>query len=476
MDSDIWLSLAALLVPTASVLVTGHAVLSKRDSRSTVTWVALAWLVPVIGALLYLLFGINRMNRRISALGMERGEWADDVHSCSRDTLREHLGSKDSHLVTLGDAMNRITVRPLVAGNVVKPLVDGEEAYPAMLNAISRARESVTLATYILGNDFVGRQFADALEAAMQRGVKVRVLIDNAGERYTWPSMVGVLRRRGVRVERFFPSLRTRFFGINLRNHRKLLVVDGRIGFTGGMNIRRHHCMSSGIRATRDLHFRLEGPVVRQLQEVFYEDWYFACRERLVGTRWFPQLTPVGPVIARGVRGGPDDNLLKHHLALLAGIASAKRTIRVLTPYFLPDATLISALNMASLRGVSVDIVLPAHSNLPFVHWAMMAQISDLMDYDVRIWFTGRPFDHSKLMVVDEAWTFLGSTNWDPRSLRLNFEFNVECYDRALGIELASRISSRINAARRLTRDDIDDRMLPARLRDGLARLLMPYL
>ncbi|MEX0871580.1 MAG: phospholipase D-like domain-containing protein, partial [Aquisalimonadaceae bacterium] len=421
MDVEIWYSLAALLVPAASLLVTGHAVLSKRDSASAVTWVALAWLVPVLGAVLYLLFGINRMHRRLTALGREQADWAHDIHVCDREDLLEQLGQRDGHLRSLYDAMERVTIRPLVGGNTVRYLVDGDEAYPAMLEAIRGARESVALATYILGNDVIGRTFADVLEAAVHRGVEVRVLIDNAGERYTWPSMVGVLRRRGVMVARFFPSMRKRFIGINLCNHRKLLVVDGRVGFTGGMNIRRHHCMNSGRRATRDLQFRFEGPVVRQLQEVFYEDWFFATRERLDGRIWFPDLSPVGGIIARGVRGGPDENLLKLHWALHAGIASANRSVRILTPYFLPDATLMSALIMASLRGVRVDVVVPAHSNLPFVSWAMMAQIPELVEHGVHVWLTPKPFDHGKLMVVDEAWTFLGSTNWDPRSLRLNF-------------------------------------------------------
>lgn len=476
MDVDIWYSMLALLVPSASLLVTGHAVLSKRDPGSAITWVALAWLVPVLGVLLYLLFGINRLHRKVSSLGWERAEWEHGEYACSRDDLREQLEQRDHHLVSLYDAIDRIAVRPMVSGNAVRSLVDGDEAYPAMLEAIRDARESVTLATYIFGNDVIGRQFADALEAAVHRGVEVRVLIDNAGERYTWPSMVGVLRRRGVTVARFFPRLPARFFGMNLRNHRKLLVVDGRIGFTGGMNIRRHHCMSSGRRATRDMQFRFEGPMVRQLQEVFYEDWYFATKEQLQGPRWFPSLKPVGEVLARGVRGGPDENLLKHHLALHAGIASAKRSIRVVTPYFLPDSTLMSALNMASLRGVQVDIVLPESSNLPFVNWAMMAQIPPLLDYDVRLWFTSKPFDHSKLMVVDEAWVFLGSTNWDPRSLRLNFEFNVECYGRKFATDLAARVDVRISGAKQLTREAMDARMLPLRLRDGVARLFMPYL
>ncbi len=473
---DYWYSLVALLVPLVSLLASGHAVLSKREPRSALTWVALIWLVPVFGVILYLLFGINRIRRRASSLRRMELARYQSTHVVDSTALMKRMGPEYAHLRPLADAMNRITVRPLVDGNAVQYLVDGEEAYPAMLGAIRHARRSVTLATYIFGNDVVGREFAAELEAAVQRGVEVRVLIDNAGERYSWPSMVGYLRRRNVPVARFFHRFPARFFGMNLRNHRKLLVVDGCIGFTGGMNIRRHHRLDSGRRAARDIQFRFQGPVVRHLQEVFYEDWYFSTHERLDGEEWFPQLEPAGQVIARGIRGGPDDNLLKHHMALHAAIACARRSVRILTPYFLPDSTLVTALNLASLRGVQVDIVLPAHNNLPFVHWAVMAQIRQVLDYNCRVWLSGRPFDHTKLLVVDGAWTFLGSSNWDPRSLRLNFEFNVECYDQQLATDLAARVDTRIANAIRLTRKDVDNRLLPVRLRDGVARLLMPYL
>ncbi len=473
---DYWYSLVAILVPAVSLLASGHAVLSKREPRSATTWVVLIWLLPVFGTVLYLLFGINRIRRRAHALRrVELGRYQspDNVDPAE---LGRRLPPDHAHLVSLAGAMNRITARPLVGGNTVQHLVDGEDAYPAMLEAIRGARRSVTLATYIFGNDRVGREFADALEAATRRGVQVRVLIDNAGERYSWPSMVGHLKRRKVPVARFFPRLPARFIGMNLRNHRKLLIVDGRVGFTGGMNIRQNHLLHSGRRAARDIHFRFRGPVVRHLQEVFYEDWLFSAGERLEGDVWFPELGPVGDVVARGVRGGPDDNLLKHQLSLHAGIACAQRNIRIVTPYFLPDSTLAAALNLAALRGVQVDIVLPAHNNLPFVHWAVLGQIRQVLGHGCRVWLTGKPFDHTKLMIVDDCWTFLGSSNWDPRSLRLNFEFNVECYDPELATNLAARVATRIAHARRLTLQQLNERNIALRLRDGVARLLMPYL
>ncbi|MDN3516922.1 cardiolipin synthase [Aquisalimonas lutea] len=473
---DFWYSIAAVIAPFLALVASAHAVLTKRDSRSALMWIALLWLVPLLGAVLYLAFGINRINRRASALQREIVDEFEREHECDGDMLRARLGPEGQYLEALARATGRIAPRPLVQGNHADVLVDGDEAYPAMIAAIDGAQTSVTLATYIFGNDHVGHWFADALQRAVERGVAVRVLIDNAGERYTWPSMVGVLRQQAVPVARFFPGFPVRLVGINLRNHRKLLVVDGTTGFTGGMNLRRHHMRDAGPRATRDFHFRMQGPVVRHLQEVFYEDWLFATGERLEGPGWFPDIAPEGTVVARGLPDGPDHNFMTHQMTFQAAVTTARESIRIMTPYFLPEATLIAALNTASIRGVDVDIVLPAKSNLPFVHWAMMAHIRQVLAYDCRVWLTPRPFDHSKLLVVDDAWSCIGSSNWDPRSLRLNFELNVECFDRALAQDLAGRIDARIAHARSLTREDVDARPLPVQLRDGVARLMMPYL
>lgn len=476
MSSQFWYGLLATLVPLASLLASGHALIGKRDHRSALTWVALHWLVPVFGVLLYLLFGINRISNKASSLYTNVARSQHNVNACSAHFLQASLGHEGRHLHALAGAVDRIAMRPLLAGNRVDPLINGEEAYPAMLEAINDAVDSVTLATYIFGNDEIGQAFADALAAATRRGVAVRVLIDNAGERYSWPSMVGELRDRGVPVARFFPRFPSGILGMNLRNHRKLLVVDGKIGFTGGMNIRRHHCMDAGSKATRDMHFRLRGPVVAHLQDMFADDWFFAANEWLEGDVFFPPLEPAGDVIARGLRGGPDENLLKHRWVLHAAIANANRSIRVINPYFLPDPTLSNALNLASMQGIDVDIVLPSHSNLPFVHWAMMAQLRDVLEFDCKVWFSPPPFDHSKIMIVDDHWCFIGSSNWDPRSLRLNFEFNVECYNQALACQLGAIVDQRIAAAWRVKTEDLAATPLHLQLRNGIARLLTPYL
>jgi cardiolipin synthase A/B len=268
-----------------------------------------------------------------------------------------------------------------------------------------------------------------------------------------------------------------RVLSLNLRTHRKILVADGRVGFTGGMNIRVGHWRCRQPKhPVQDIQFRVEGPVVAQLQEAFADDWLFTTREVLQGESWFPGLDPVGPVLARGIPDGPDEDLDKLRWALLGALSAARTSVLIQTPYFLPDTSLISALNLAALRGARVDIVLPDRNNLPFVHWASRAHWWQVLEHGCRIWLAPPPFDHSKLMVVDNGWSLVGSANWDPRSLRLNFEFNLECYDTALAERLTTVVHQKLKDAREVTLRDVDSRSLPARLRDGIARLLTPYL
>jgi cardiolipin synthase A/B len=281
-----------------------------------------------------------------------------------------------------------------------------------------------------------------------------------------------------VRVARFGPTLAPWLMRhANLRSHRKILVVDGKVGFTGGMNIREGHALQTPSRhPIADLHFRFQGPVVAYLQETFAEDWAFRTRERLVGEDWFPRLTAEGPVIARGIRAGPDAELDKLRWAMMGALACAKERVRIVTPYFLPEAGLVNALNVAALRGVDVQILLPEENNLPYVKWASQAMLWQVLERGCRVLFAPPPFDHTKLMVVDGVWTLLGSANWDPRSLRLNFEFNVECWDRELAAKAEALVDEKAKRSRLVTLAEMDARSLPVKLRDAAARLFSPYL
>ncbi|MGD0746033.1 MAG: cardiolipin synthase [Verrucomicrobiota bacterium] len=471
--SRFWPHLAAGFDFLAALLASIHALLNKRDTRAATLWIGFIWLLPVVGPVLYLVLGVNRIRRRAVSLG---------VHKTFSRPVPKNLGEPQhegaEHLKMLARAVSRVVTRPLTAGNKIQPLVNGDEAFPAMLAAIESAQKCVSLSTYIFDNDASGRQFIEALGRAVGRGVEARVLIDSAGARYSWPPVTHKLRHAGVKTARFLPSLAPwRVATINLRNHRKSLVVDGKIAFTGGMNIRHGNVLADKPKSpVQDLQFRVGGPVVAQLQEAFANDWAFCTGEVLDGDVWFPHTGSCGNTIARVITDGPDGDFEKLRWTLLAALAEAQTSVQFLTPYFLPDTTLISALNLAALRGVRVDIILPARNNLPYVHWASRAMWWQVLERGCRLWLTPPPFDHSKLMIVDGHWVLLGSANWDARSLRLNFELNVECYGRELAHDLALVIGKKLRGAREVTLAEADERALPAKLRDAAARLFSPYL
>jgi cardiolipin synthase len=470
---DLVFSILTLAVSLAAVV---HAMLTKDDPKSAVGWSGFILFVPWVGPVFYFFFGVNRIRRkaRVVAAGRLRvargGGRGEDMATL--------LAPPDAHLQRLADLVGRVTRRPILAGNDLTPLVDGEAAYPEMLAAIAAAERSVALSTYIFDRDVAGLQFAAALAAAAKRGVAVRVLIDDAGARYSFPSVVHRLRKSGVTTARFMRTFwPTALPYINLRNHRKLLVVDGRLGFTGGMNIRAGHLVQSAAKAkVRDLHFRVQGPIVEQLLHTFVEDWAFTTGEVLQGTAWQPDTRPAGVMPAREVVDGPDEHFETISWALHGALAEARTSVRIVTPYFLPDPRLSTALNVAAMRGVAVDIIVPADNNLWLVEWAMWPHFPELLAHGCRIWRGGPPFDHSKLMIVDDVWAFVGSSNWDPRSLRLNFEFNIEVYSRAFAARLDAIWQAKFKDAQPVTAETLRRRPLAAKLRDRAAWMFSPYL
>jgi cardiolipin synthase len=462
--ADVTLGIGLVL----AIIVTLHVLLRKREVTSAIGWIGFVWFAPILGAICYFVLGINRVRRRARLLHRQ-------------SAVRGRRTEQPSVLVTgdlaqLDRSIGRITARPLLAGTTVGIYHNGDAAYPAMLAAIAAAKRSIGLSSYIFRDDSWGGRFIAALADAQARGVAVRVLIDGWGGGWLSSRAYHGLRRHGVTAARFLHSpLPWRMPFLNLRSHRKILLTDGLVCFTGGMNIGDENVMATKPKSpVQDEHFRIEGPVVTQLAEAFLADWAFAANEDLGGDAWLPDSVPHRGAPARVISSGPDQDIEKIETAILQAIACASESIAVMTPYFLPDERLLTGLAMAAMRGVAVDIVLPWKSNHPWVDWATRANIGPLLSNGVRIWRCPPPFRHSKLMVVDNEWCLIGSSNWDIRSFRLNFELCVEVYDRDLAAVLNSVM--RKNRGTALTTTDLDRRTLPVCLRDAAARLLLPYL
>jgi cardiolipin synthase len=451
-----------------AVFVSMHILLRKREVATAVGWIGLVWFAPILGAIGYAILGVNRVRRRARRLRPQDGGGASRF---------EHAAlARDHALVSLDRSIGHMTGRPLREGTTVLAYHNGDAAYPPMLDAIAGAKRSIGMSSYIFRDDIWGGRFIDALIEAHRRGVAVRVLIDGIGGNWLLSPAYHRLRRAGVPADRFMHSLLPwRMPFLNLRNHKKILVVDGRAGFTGGMNIGDENVMATRPKApVQDMHFHIAGPVVTQLVEAFLDDWEFVTGEQLDGDAWLPDCgTPAGPP-ARAISAGPDEDIEKVEFAILQAAAVARRSLAVMTPYFLPDERLITALSLAAMRGVAVDIVIPGKSNHPLVDWATRANSGPLLEAGVRIWRCPPSFRHTKLMVVDGEWCLIGSTNWDIRSFRLNFELCMEVYDESLADNLSGVM--RDSRGEPLTLDELAARSLPARLRDAACRLGLPYL
>ena len=471
---------AAIGVNVALALITAaHAVMYKREPRAASGWVLASFALPFLGSVLYWLMGINRIHRRPMDELFAAGPPAEPGKKEAAEVEARLRQIKARDFIDLVRLARRITGQPLLAGNRLEPLVNGEEAYPAMVRAIEGARRSVTLSSYIFDGDSTGREFVRALAAAVGRGAEVRVLIDEFGEKYSRVRARSLLTAAGVRCAKFVPPIpRWRGAYINLHNHRKLLVVDGKEGFTGGMNISDRHLAArvENPRRVRDAHFRVSGPVVAELQKVFLDDWWYVTGEKLEGEAYLPPLEHAGEALCRGVTDGPDEDLERLRYIFLGAVACARERVQIRTPYFIPDRAIITGLVTAALRGVEVDIILPELNNIPPVQWATTAYLWELLRFGVRVFLDPGPFTHAKGMVVDRTWSFIGSANLDPRSFRLNFEFNLEVYDRELAEKIAEHCDVIIARSHEVTQAEVDGRKLAVRLRDGVAKLFSPYL
>jgi cardiolipin synthase A/B len=459
-------ALVVLLLHVAcAALAAVHALLTKPDPRSALGWIVVCWLFPFAGSLLYVLFGINRVRTRARQLRAGLPAIRDATRLPPEDEFA-------AQLCRVGDAVTQWT---RVAGNGIEPLENGENAFPLMLEAISGARRFVWLATYIFETDPVGRRFIDALAAAVARGVEVRVLVDGVGEWYSWPHAVRCLHRAQVPAARFlaprllpFPRL-----AINMRNHRKLLLVDGAVAFLGGMNIGGREVAGAKQRRMADLHFRACGPIVAQLARAFSVDWRFAAGEELGPVT---PCAPAGTAVCRVVTDGPDEDNDKLLYVILGALSVARRQVLVMTPYFIPQPELSAALQAAALRGVDVCLVLPERSNLRYVDWASRRWLPALLERGVRIFLQPQPFSHTKLLVVDGQYAQIGSANLDPRSLRLNFEIAVEIYCSETCRQLVAYVEAARANSSVYTLQHARGISAAANVRNSVLWLLSPYL
>jgi len=423
--------------------------------RNILAWMGLVILTPFWGTAFYLMFGINRVERLANKLRSD--------HKVKQKYSKFYNKEAKLHpdIIQHYNYSQLIHQQGFVDGNQITALINGDRVYPEMLKAIKEAEQSVALSTYIFEKGKAGDQFIEELTGAVKRGVEVRVIIDPFNRFYQLFNKIDrTFRKKGIQYALFLkPRSPLILKFLNLRNHRKLLMVDGKIGFIGGINIRDRHVLKdtpNKKQAARDTHFKVRGPIINQMNIVFEEDWYFSKKEKIVLPRWqgpFPQNGD--GYICRIVPDGPDRDIWKMQNMLLGMLNFAREEIRIVTPYFLPNAILLSTLIFIARKGVKVELVLPEKSNLFYFSWASEANYRELLDAGIKIYLSGSPFDHSKLMLVDDYLAVIGSGNWDERSIRLNFEVNMEIVNRKFNKELRKIYNNKKRGARVLKLSEV---------------------
>lgn len=476
MTMDIyWLSTALVLLDIAIVAtLIPRIILQQRESGATLAWILLILFVPYLGVVAFWLLGATRLSIRRRKRRKAEARLASTL-AALLDTQWKQAGGFPAHreLIRLAKKLDDIGPRP---GNRVMLLQDGPAAFQELENIISGARHSIHLLYYIWEPDQTGKRLRDALATAVRRGVEVRLLVDDVGSRHARSDFFSPLIKAGGRVARFLPiNLLSRHIALNNRNHRKIVVVDGVVAFTGGMNVGDSYAGLAG--PWFDLHVKVEGPAVLSLQEIFCQDWYHATGEDLALPGYFPPQSFAGKTWVQFLASGPADGRWRSiHVLLFAAINLARERVWIQTPYFVPDAAIVMALQTSALRGVDVRLMLPCKSDHPLVLYAGRSFYSELLASGVRIWEFPRTMLHVKMVTVDGLFSTVGSTNMDQRSFRLNFEANAFFYDQEVArtLEAAFRI---VEAdAKQITQHSRASRPYRVRLVEGLARTLAPLL
>ncbi len=454
-------------------------IMERRESGATLAWVLVLFFLPYVGALLFLAIGAQTIRWRRKRRQLAREAVAPGLAASTQAVRPFEVLSEETTLAALGEPARELArladrlALPSSGGNAIDLLVDPEATFSSIETAIAGARSHVHLDYYIWRTDSIGRRLRDRLVEVAGSGVEVRILVDDVGSRSAGRSFWKPLVEAGGEVGRFLrvnPLARWLLLNLNNRNHRKIVVVDGRVAFTGGINV--------GEDRLRDTHLRLEGPVVARLQEIFVEDWFNATSKDLTPARYFPGPTRAGDARVQILASGPDDGRA-HAIETIyfAALTLARKRAWLTTPYFIPDATLAAALRTAALRGVDVRVLLPGKPDQPFVYHAARSFFPELLEAGVAIYeYADAAQLHAKTATVDGCWATVGSANLDVRSFRLNFEANAVAYGPALASELERVFEQDLAHARRLELGEFRDRAFLERAFEGAARVLAPLL
>lgn len=445
----------------------------NRNPIKTISWVLVLLLLPLVGLVIYYFFGEDNRKKRLISKKMYK-----KLNRKSLDQLDmpERLNPPTEYkgLVNL---LNKLKECPLYDGNKITFYNNGKDKFEALFEEIRKAKSHIHIQYYIYMDDKIGCALRDLLIEKVKEGVQVRLLYDDVGSWKAKNKFYTNMEKEGIQVQPFlkvrFPLLTSR---VNYRNHRKVVVIDGTVGFMGGMNVADRYIdgVKSGV--WRDSHFKLEGKAVHGLQTSFVIDWYSSQKELLTAKTYYPPLSSQGDNIMQIVTSGPTGEFKEIHQGIFQAITNAKKSIYIQTPYFIPTDSLLLAIQTAALSGVDVHLMIPKHSDTTFVHIASLSYIKPMLNAKVKVHFFTPGFIHSKLIVIDDSLVITGSANMDVRSFEHNFEINAFIYNQQSAIEARNIFMNDLKNSEFITHEEWSQRPRIQKFKESVLRMFTPLL
>lgn len=451
----------------------------SKDPARTLAWLLVLALLPSVGFFLYLFLG-NDIRKRIRTKNkkelndnyVKRAAALQQTIIPHVDFIKKTESRVDDKLINL---LLRNSASPFSINNEVKVLKNGEATFDAIIEALEAAEIFIHLEYFIIRNDRIGRRIRNILVEKATEGLAVRVLYDSVGCWQLTDDFFQPMRKAGVEFHPFLPVLSPLLSReLNYRNHRKIIVVDGIVGFLGGLNIGVEYLGEKELGFWRDTHLRLKGDSVYSLQSIFLNDWYFTTKEELKGQAFFPKSISYGDKVVQVTSSGPDSDWFTIHQAYFTMITTAEKRVWLVTPYLVPDKSLQLALKTAALSGLDVRILIPNKPDHFFVYWASRDNIEELLEAGVRIFTYEQGFIHSKVLIVDDVCASVGTANFDIRSLEINYEVNAFVYDNDVVEELAKDFVTDLKYSKEIELETHQQRPYREKFLEAMARLVSP--
>ena len=481
---NIWTHIGTLIL-LIWILVTAFTsfiiILKNRDPVKTVSWILVIWLLPYIGLFFYFLFGqYYRKEKIFSRKGFKDHKQIEEIRQKQIHDLRSHEILKDEKIRGKANIMTLLLNNSkaiLTECNDVEVFGNGRKTFDSILNAIEQARDHIHIEFYRWESDNIGEEFRKALIKKAGEGIKIRLIYDDVGSWKLSKIYIKSLLDVGIQM---FPFMRVRFpyftSTVNYRNHRKIVVIDGKIGFVGGINLADKYVSGTKkLGEWRDTHLRIEGEAVKPLQAIFSMDWYFVSGN-IVGNQlvYFPEVTVKTRNLIQITSSGPDSDWASIFQAYLIAIGSAKKYVYISTPYFSPNGTIRNLLHALALSGVDVKILLPAVSDSTVAYWNSLSYISRMLDAGIQVFLYSKGFNHSKVLMVDDIFASVGTANFDNRSFDLNFEVNALVYNEKITCDLVEMFNEDIKHSHKILRSEWKLRPLKQKLKESTSRVLGP--